>query len=223
MRIYSFILSLLFQFLFSQEDINRDYPQYDIIIKYSDDFDNDNIKDVLYVLHPQKKKEDDEVTKVKLVIYKGLKKKSFIKIYDDDNIFPCNECLGKSDNYISDLSFKHNLLSYTTSVAPLASDGYIVIKFILEFLKDSFIVYEYNVQYLSVENYNSVSISLTKNDFFTTKFNYYNWEIDNAWMKYLNINDKNFMKIRKMAHKIKSIQPNLSSQILQKLRYRRKK
>ena len=217
MRIIFLIFFLSFHFVFSQIDINRDYPQYNVILRYSDDFDNDKIKDVLYILS-QKETKGDIVSKSKLVIYKGKSRENFIKIYDNDDIFPCRECLGKSDSYADELSFKNNHLSYTTSVAPFASNNYSIVKFTLEFLDNDFIIYGYNLQYFSIGNDDSANIHLDRNDFFNKKFNYYAWELNNGWIDNLKINNKNIVKINNFAHQIKNIDSYLSARILKKIK-----
>ena len=70
MRIIFLIFFLSFHFVFSQIDINRDYPQYDVILRYSDDFDNDKIKDVLYILSQKETKEDILCPKVNWLFIK---------------------------------------------------------------------------------------------------------------------------------------------------------
>lgn len=77
---------------------------------------------------------------------------------DHDDIFPCRECLGKSDNYINDLSFKNNILSYTTSVAPFASNAYSVISFKLKFFDSKFTIFNYMEEYFVVGNDNSIKV-----------------------------------------------------------------
>ena len=218
MRVLFLIFFLPFHLLFSQTDINRDYPQYDVILKHSDDFNNDKIKDVLYVLSRKEKTEENIVSKNKLVIYKGGSNKNFIKIYDNDDIFPCKECLGKSDNYAYDLSFKNNILSYTMSIAPFASDNYSIIKFTLEFSDRTFIIYGYDLQYFSIDKDISANIHLSKNDFLNKDFNYYNWELDSGWIDNLKINDKNLMKINNFAHQMKKIDTYLSVRLSKQLK-----
>jgi tetratricopeptide (TPR) repeat protein len=224
--IISFLSILFFQLNFGQINDKKlllNYPKYDIVLKYSNDFNNDSINDILYILSPQKENTEslinnnDSVSKRKTIIYLGKKKNIFSKVFESDNIFPCRECLGKSDNYISDLKFENNILNYATTIAPFASDKYSVIDFTLQFVNNDFSIYQYKETYSSVEADDNVSITLDSKDVSKMKFNYYDWIADKSWIDYVTISSHNLAKINDFAYKLEKINPSVAINILNKI------
>lgn len=221
------ILTLIsfLQLCFGQSIDNQlllNYSDYDIVLNYYNDFNNDSIKDKLYVLSSKKENNENlinnnpSISKRKLLIYLGTKN-SLTKAFESDNIFPCRECLGKSDNYVSDLKFENNILNYTTTIAPFASDKYSVIDFTLQYVNNDFNIIQYKETYFSVETNDNVSIKLDSRDVSKIKFNYYDWIADKTWIDYVNISNQNLTMLNNFAYKIENINPYVSTKILQKI------
>ncbi len=219
-------LILFLQLSFGQSidnDLLSDYSNYNIVLNYYNDFNNDGIKDKLYVLSSEKENNEnlinnnDSISKRKLVIYFGSKNNYFKKVYENDNIFPCRECLGKSDNYVRDLKFENSILNYTTTIAPFSSEEYSVIDFTLQYVNNDFIIFQYKETYFSVETDDNVSIKLDSKDVSKIKFNYYDWIADKTWIDYVNISNQNLTMLNNFAYRIENINPYVSIKILQKI------
>ena len=198
-----------------------DYSQYDVLLSYDNDFDNDGVKDVLYILNSKKEDNEnlintnDSLSKRKLVIYLGTKKHNFIKVLDNDNIVPCRECGGRSDNLYSDIIFNNNLFSYTTCEAPFGSRNYSIITYTFKYLNKNLIVYSYNeLYYASPEDDLSTRIFLKTTDLLKSDhFNYYKWR----WYENINLTNTNVTKINNIAYELQnSIAINVLDQIIQK-------
>lgn len=226
----SYIILLIFSFQLTwgqvinkEKELLTDYPQYDIVMTYDNDFNNDGIKDLLYILSSKKENNEelinsnDSISKRKAVIFLGNNNTYFIKVFDDDNIFPCRECLGKSDNYIDELSFKNNILSYTTSVAPIASNVYSVIKFKLKFCDNNFTIFNYAEEYFVVGKDDSININLEGNNFDAKFFNYYDWYFDKSWFSNIKLSNENVSKINDYAFKLEKVNPSYSIEILKEI------
>ena len=207
------------------KDINllSNFSDYDILLKYSNDFNNDKVEDVLYILSSKKENSNnlinsnDSVSKRKLIIFLGTIKNNFIKVFDNDNIVPCRDFFCKSDNFVSNLMFKNYLLSYTTCIAPFASDKYSVIDFTLQFKDNSFYIYKYQETYSAIETDENAKIVLDNQDIPKKKFSYYDWTGDKSWIDYVSITNQNLTKLNDFAYNLESINPNVSIDILQKI------
>ncbi|ROI04143.1 tetratricopeptide repeat protein [Chryseobacterium sp. G0240] len=172
---------------------------------------------MIYILDDTKNKQQQEdLTRRKLLIVFNNKNNS-ASIYENDVIIPCKECSGKSDTNIDNLTFKNNLLSYTTCIAPFASDKYSVIDFTLQFSKDNFYLAKYKESYFSVEADDSVSIVLDNTDLPRMKFNYYDWVANKSWLDYIIISSHNITKLNDFAFNLGNVNPSVSIQILEKI------
>lgn len=199
------LFSCLGQCQYKKNKLLSDYSQYEVLLHYENDFNNDGVKDLLYILNSKKEDNEnlinnnnDSLSKRKLVIYLGTKKENFIKVFDNDNIVPCGECGGKSDNLYSDIIFKNNTFSYTTCRAPFASDSYSIITYTFKFLDKKLMLYSYHEVYIPSpsDDDKAVSISLDNEDLVKSNgFNYYTWN----WYENININNKNLTKINDIA------------------------
>jgi len=191
-----------------------------IISELHNDFNDDGTKDDLYIFANNTEKET-AVTNAGinkrnlLIIFNDKKGNSFY--YENDGIFPCRECLGKSDNDISDLKFENNLLSYKTTVAPFASDHYSIINFSLKFSDNSFTICDYEEKYYKAGEDNEASIALTNSDIPKIKFNYYEWVADKSWLDYVIISSQNVLKLNDFAYKIQNTNNSLAIELLQKI------
>lgn len=226
MKKYIILLIFSFQFTWGQtigkeKELLSDYSHYNIVLSYFNDFNNDGIEDLLYILSSLKENDEallnnnDSIAKRKAVIFLGNKKNDLEKIFDGDDIFPCRECLGKSDNYVSDLSFKNNILSYTTSVAPIASNVYSVINFKLKFSDNKFTISSYTIEYFVVGEDDSIKINLNGNDFKNNAFNYYDWVFNKSWFSNIELSVNNVSKINNYAFVLQKIDPLYSIEILE--------
>ncbi len=209
--------------IYNKKELLKNYNAYDIVLKYNNDFNNDKIMDVLYIL--SSKKENDEalvnnnnsVSKRKAVIYLGKTNENFLRIFENDNIFPCRECVGKSDNDISDLRFENNILSYKTTIAPFASNNYSVIDFSLKFSQNSFKLYKYEETYYKVDEDNDATIKLDDRDIAKIKFNYYDWIANNSWNDHVLVTNQNVKKLNDFAYSLGNINPSFAIDLLQKI------
>ncbi len=228
MKKYLILIPIFYlQYTFAQ--VNNDikllsnFSDYDILLKYNNDFNNDKVQDILYILSSKKENgnnlinSNDSISKRKLIIFLGTKKNNFVKVLDNDDIVPCRECLGKSDNFVSDLVFKNNLFSYSTCISPLASDRYSVINFTLKFIDDTFYIYKYKETYSTIETDENAKIVLDNQDIPNKKFSYYDWIANKNWIDYVNITNQNLTKLNDFAYKLESINPSISINILQKI------
>ncbi len=136
---------------------------------------------------------------------------------DYNNIFPCRECLGKSDNYINDLSFKNNILTYTTSIAPIASNNYSVINFKLKFSNNKFTIFNYSEEVFAVGNDDSAKINLDNKNFNNNPFNYYEWTSDKSWLTNVNLSNTNITTINDFVYNLQNINPSISSEVLDRI------
>lgn len=189
----------------------------EIVAQLHNDFNNDGTRDDLYVITLKNGKEPEELTQRKLIIVFKNKNNTELSTYENDMIFPCKECSGKSDMNIDNLKFENNLLSYTTCIAPVASDKYSVIDFTLKFSNNSFNLYKYKESYFSVEADNDATIQLEAADFSKTKFSYYDWVANKSWLDYVIISSQNITKINDFALNLESINPAVSVNVLQKI------
>jgi hypothetical protein len=188
----------------------------EVVAELHNDFNNDGIRDDLYILTLNNKKESDDITKRKLlIIFKNKKDKE--SVYENDTIFPCKECSGKSDANIDHLKFENKLLSYTTAISPFASDKYSVIDFKLQFSDNSFILHQYKETYFATESDDNAAIILDRRDFQNKKFNYYDWVANKSWLDYITISSENINKINDFAFKLENINPVVSINVLQKI------
>ncbi len=191
---------------------------HEIVAQLHNDFNNDGIRDDLYILTLKNaKKESEPLTQRKLIIVFKNKNNTERSTYESDTIFPCKECSGKSDVNIDNLKFENNLLSYTTCIAPFASDKYSVIDFILKFSNNTFDLFKYKESYFSVEADNNATILLNAGDFSKINFNYYDWVADKSWLDYIVISSHNITKINDFAFNLESINPSVSINVLQKI------
>ncbi|RQO42479.1 hypothetical protein DBR39_00970 [Chryseobacterium sp. KBW03] len=192
----------------------------EIAAQLHNDFNNDGTRDDLYVLtlkNAKDIKETGELTQRKLIIVFNNKNNTELSTYESDTIFPCKECSGKSDVNIDNLKFENNLLSYTTCIAPFASNKYSVIDFTLKYSKNTFNLFKYKENYFSVEADNNASILLDAKDVSKTKFSYYDWVADKSWLDYIIISTNNIAKINDFAFNLESINPSVSINVLQKI------
>jgi hypothetical protein len=192
----------------------------EIAAQLHNDFNNDGTRDDLYVLtlkNAKDIKETGELTQRKLIIVFNNKNNTELSTYESDTIFPCKECSGKSDVNIDNLKFENNLLSYTTCIAPFASNKYSVIDFTLKYSKNTFNLFKYKENYFSVEADNNASILLDAKDVSKTKFSYYDWGADKSWLDYIIISTNNIAKINDFAFNLESINPSVSINVLQKI------
>ncbi len=209
--------------IYNKKELLKNYNAYDIVLKYNNDFNNDKIMDVLYIL--SSKKENDEalvnnnnsVSKRKAVIYLGKTNENFLRIFETDNIFPCRECTGKSDNDISDLKFEKNILSYKTIIAPFSSNNYSIINFKLKFINQNFEICNYEETYYKVGEDNNAIIRLDSGDIPKMKFNYYDWVASKSWDDYILVTSQNVTKLNDFAYKIESVNPSVSINVLLKI------
>lgn len=218
-----FCFHLFFGQSYNKEKLLTDYHQYDIVLKYDNDFNNDGITDILYILSSKKENDEslinnnDSVSKRKAVVYLGKNDKIFTKVLESDNIFPCRECLGKSDNFVSNLKFENNTLSYTTCIAPFASNNYSVINFNLQFSNNNFNIYKYEEVYYKVSEDDDATIILVNNDIPKLKFNYYEWTANKSWLDYIIISNQNITKLNDFAYNIESVNPSVAINLLRKI------
>lgn len=189
----------------------------EIVAQLHNDFNNDGTRDDLYIITTDDKKQIEDFTKRKLIIVFKNKNNKELSTYENDNIFPCRECSGKSDANIDHLKFENNLLSYTTSIAPLASDKYSVVDFKLQFSNNNFILYQYRESYFATESDDNASVLLDTSDLPKMKFNYYDWVANKSWLDYVNISSNNITKINDLAFKLENINPTVSINVLQKI------
>ncbi|KFF74297.1 hypothetical protein HX13_14425 [Chryseobacterium sp. P1-3] len=191
----------------------------EIVTQLHNDFNNDGVRDDLYILtleNTKSKQQPEDLTRRKLLIVFNNKNNSTFT-YENDVILPCKECSGKSDMNIDNLKFKNNLLSYTTCIAPFASDKYSVIDFTLQFSKDNFYLAKYRESYFSVEADDSVTIVLDNTDLPGMKFNYYDWVANKSWLDYIIISSHNITKLNDFAFNLGNVNPSISIQILEKI------
>ena len=211
-----YLLFLVFINSYSQFNIDKtqDLKNY-IPINYeinqiiSGKFDNDKLTDYLLILNIKNEKESylldnrDSITKRKVIILKGLiKKGTYKKIYENDDIIPCRECGGKSDNLYDSLSIKKGIFIYKTCEAPLAQDSYKVKKYELEFYINNFKLINYSEKYYkNPEDDEEIIFNISKAEIFGENyypFNYYKWDwtINNNIL----ISKKNVEKINNIAY-----------------------
>ena len=205
-----------------EKKLLSNYTQYDVILNYNNDFNNDGVQDKLYVLCSKKENSESlinnnsSISKRKLLIYFGTKN-SLTKAFESDNIFPCRECLGKSDNYVSDLKFENNILNYTTTIAPFSSENYYVINFTLQFSNYNLSICKYKETYYKAGVDDEAFIMLNSKDIPKVNFNYYEWTSDKSWIDYVSISSKNLSMLNDFAYKLENINPSVGINILQKI------
>lgn len=217
---------LCFQLSFGQinneEKLLLNYPNYETVLRYENDFNNDGIEDLLYILDSIKENNENlinniDLSKRKSIIFLRNSNNNFIKVFESNDIFPCRECSGKSDINIDNLTFKNNLLSYTTCIAPFASNKYSILEFTLQFVNNDFRIYQYKETYFSIEEDNSQSIILSSQDFYKNNFLYYDWVADKSWLDNVIISSCNLTKINNFAFGLEKINPFVTINILQKI------
>lgn len=217
-----YLLTLLFSICIPAQNqkIKDLLKSHYIISELHNDFNNDGVKDDLYVFANNIEKETS-------VTHEGMNKRKLLimfnnsnnssSYYENDNIFPCRECVGKSDNDISDLKFENNILSYKTTIAPFASNNYYVIDFGLKFINNSFTIYKYKETYYKVGEDNDATITLDNSDITKMKFNYYDWVANKSWSNYVLLTNQNVTKLNDFAYKGETISPSVAIDILQKI------
>lgn len=188
----------------------------EIVAQLHNDFNNDGLRDDLYVLTLNNKKQPQDLTKRKLIIVFKNKNNTEL-VYENDNIFPCKECSGKSDGNIEQVKFEDKLLSYTTSVAPFASDKYSVIDFKLQFSNNNFVLHQYKETYFATESDDDATIVLDTKDFLKVNFNYYDWVANKSWLDHVDISADNITKINDLAFKLENVNPEVSITVLKKI------
>lgn len=191
----------------NQEFINYIPTDYQINKIISGKFDNDKLTDYLLILTNKIENNSylldrrDSITKRKVIILKGLIKKGiFKKIYENDNLIPCRECGGKSDNLYSSLSIKNGVFIYETCEAPFAQDSYKLKKYELLFYNNNFKLNNYTEKYYKSPQDDELVINFRKDDFSGENhypFNYYKWNWNTN--KNILINQNNVKKINNIA------------------------
>jgi tetratricopeptide (TPR) repeat protein len=108
-------------------------------------------------------------------------------------------------------------LSYTTCIAPFASDKYSVIDFILQFSNNNLSIYKYEETYSKIGADNEAKIKLNDEDIPKLPFNYYDWTSDKSWIDYVSISNQNLTTLNDFAYKLENINPDITINILQKI------
>ena len=94
---------LCFQLSFGQinneEKLLLNYPNYETVLRYENDFNNDGIEDLLYILDSIKENNENlinniDLSKRKSIIFLRNSNNNFIKVFESNDIFPCRECSG---------------------------------------------------------------------------------------------------------------------------------
>lgn len=186
------------------KEVPKDY-EIDQVVKGS--LDNDSLTDYLLILTNVKERNTyltdsrDSLTKRKVIIFKGLVNNKFKKIYDSNNVVPCRECSGKSDNLYDSLSIKNGVFIYKTCEAPFTQNSIRIKTFKLKFDGKTFKLTNYNEVYIgSPDEDDEILIDLNENEITgisSFPFNYYEWN----WLKKNNLNIKktNVLKINNIA------------------------
>lgn len=218
---FSIILLFMSIQIYTQNQKVKDFLKTNYIIsELHNDFNNDGLKDDLYIFASNTEKETKVTTegmnKRKLLIIFNRNNNNSV-YYENDNIFPCRECTGKSDNDISDLKFEKNILSYKTIIAPFASNNYSVIDFSLKFSQNSFKLYKYEETYYKVDEDNDATIKLDNSDIAKIKFNYYDWIANNSWSDHVLVTNQNVKKLNDFAYSLGNINPSFAIDLLQEI------
>ncbi len=136
-----------------QKFLNYIPENFEIDTLVSGKFDNDKLLDYLLILSHKEERESylldnrDLLTKRKVIILKGLTNRKYLKVFDNDNVVPCRECGGKSDNLYSSLSIKNRIFIYKTCEAPFAQESYKIKKYELELINNNFRIISYHEEY----------------------------------------------------------------------------
>ncbi|WP_326982280.1 hypothetical protein VUJ46_19100 [Chryseobacterium sp. MYb264] len=218
---FSIILLFMSIQIYTQNQKVKDFLKTNYIIsELHNDFNNDGLKDDLYIFASNTEKETkvtiEDMNKRKLLIIFNRNNNNSV-YYENDNIFPCRECTGKSDNDISDLKFEKNILSYKTIIAPFSSNNYSIINFKLKFINQSFEICNYEETYYKVGEDNHAIIRLDSGDIPKMKFNYYDWVANKSWDDYILVTSQNVTKLNDFAYKIESVNPSVLINVLLKI------
>ncbi len=168
-------------------------------------FDDDLLNDYLLILNNKTENVEnlitnkDTLSKRKVIILKGLSENNFKKIYDNDNLVPCREYGGKSDNLYDSLSINKSIFSYKTCEAPLEKESYKIKTFKLKYINNEFILIYYKEHYYkSPEDNDGIVVEINEKDInqeVSKKFNFYDWLLDD----YVIIRKSNVLKFNNLA------------------------
>jgi hypothetical protein len=201
------LLSLVFfGIYYSQEYIEKFIPDnYELLLKKECDYNSDKKNDYILILSKKNETnfllEKNNISKRKFLILKNIGKNTYQKVFDSEEIVPCRECSGKSDNIYSDISFKSYVFKYTTANYPFEKNGYYISTYTLKFEKNDFALTNYDEKfYENAEDENPIKISLLGKDFENKVFNFYSFNFgDNRWQDLVNVNNDNVLRINNIA------------------------
>ncbi len=173
-------------------------------------FDNDTLTDFLLILNNKIESESflldvrDSLTKRKVIILLGLNgTEKYKKIYENDDLVPCRECGGKSDNLYSFLSINRGIFTYKTCEAPFAQESYQINQYKLKFIENNFKLINYKeIYYNKPDDDTPILINVNERELAGNHiypFNYYEWD----WKLANNIliDKNNVKKFNNIAYK----------------------
>lgn len=218
--IQSFFL-ICFGIIHSQKLENFIPINYEISLKKECDFNSDNQKDYLLILSNKKENDsplisiDNNISKRMLLILKKTNN-GYEKIFDSDEIVPCRECSGKSDDLYSDISFNNFLLKFSTTNYPFDGSRYFTSTYSLKYEDDKFYLEKYEEKfYENAEDDNPLKISLSISDFEKRPFNFYLFNYGNStWKDQITVNNKNVVYLNNIAFYYLQKNENITAEIL---------
>ncbi|MCD1118190.1 tetratricopeptide repeat protein [Chryseobacterium turcicum] len=223
--IQSFFL-IWFGALHSQQLGNFIPTNYEISLKKECDFNSDKQKDYILILSNKKENErplistDNNISKRMLLILKKNNNNKYEKVFESNEIVPCRECSGKSDNLYSDISFNNYILKFSTTNYPFDGNRYFTSTYSLKYEDNKFYLEKYEEKfYENAEDDNPLKVNLSNSDFEKRPFDFYLFNFgNNTWENQIIVNNKNVAYLNNIAfYYLQKNQNNIAEILLEKI------